>query len=133
MSGDYEAITRGVRIRVTPHYLPQQSQPDAGRWAFAYTVEILNLGAEAAQLVSRHWIITDGLGRTEEVKGPGVVGETPRLEPGQNFTYTSGCPLGTPTGTMRGTYQMATDKGELFDAEIPEFSLDAPEARGRLN
>ena len=126
-------MNENVEVSVRCEFRPESSKPAAKRYAFAYHVTISNRGPEHAQLISRHWIITDGLGRTEEVKGPGVVGETPRLEPGQNFTYTSGCPLGTPTGTMRGTYQMVTDKGELFDAEIPEFSLDAPEARGRLN
>lgn len=129
----YVATTRGVRVSVIPQYLPQQSAPDEGRWAFAYTVEIANLGAEPVQLVSRHWIITDGRGRLEEVRGPGVVGEQPSLEPGEAFRYTSGCPLPTPTGSMRGAYQMLTGGGEAFDAEIPEFSLDAPEARGALN
>ena len=126
MSGDYEAITRGVRVRVTPHYLPQQSQPDAGRWAFAYTVEILNLGAEPAQLVSRHWIIPDAEHKVQEVRGLGVVGQQPLLQPGESFEYTSGASIPTAVGTMRGTYQMRAEDGQTFDAPVPSFTLSVP-------
>lgn len=123
-----EATTEGIRVRVQPVYVPAQSDPDREHFFFAYTVLIANDGAEPAQLVSRHWIITDGLGRTEHVRGPGVVGHTPRLEPGQAFEYTSCCPLTTPTGWMHGTYQMVRDDGRTFDARIEVFELLAPRA-----
>lgn len=133
MSGAYEAVTRGVRVRVEPAYLPDQSDPAAGQYAWSYNVEITNLGAETVQLLSRHWIITDAANRTEEVVGPGVVGEQPVLAPGAAFTYTSACPLKTPSGAMHGTYRLETESGELFDAEIPMFSLHLPEATLRVN
>lgn len=117
-------------ITVAPraNHLPEQSDAAAGRYAFSYTITITNTGAVAAQLVSRHWIITDADGTVREVRGPGVVGEQPTLEPGQSFTYTSACPLETPFGTMHGTYQMVTTSGERFDAEIAPFSLGEPHA-----
>ncbi|MGH0037183.1 MAG: Co2+/Mg2+ efflux protein ApaG [Myxococcota bacterium] len=121
-----EATTRGVRVRVEPRYSASHSKP--GQWFFLYTVEIANLGAEPVQLVSRHWLIRDGAGRLEEVRGPGVVGEQPRLEPGESFEYTSGCPLPTPFGSMEGSYQMVTADGERFDARIAEFVLREPGA-----
>jgi ApaG protein len=133
MARAYEATTRGVRVRVTPTYLAGQSEPGRGQYVWAYTVEIENRGAETVRLVSRHWVITDALNRVEEVRGPGVVGEQPTLAPGESFRYTSGCPLPTPSGAMRGAYQMATASGEGFDAEIPEFSLHLPEATRRMN
>ncbi len=133
MARAYEATTRGVRVRVTPAYLPDQSSPDEGRYVWAYTVEIENRGAETVRLVSRHWVITDAMNRMEEVRGPGVVGEQPTLAPGESFRYTSGCPLPTPSGAMGGAYQMVTASGEGFDAEIPEFSLHLPEATRRMN
>lgn len=123
-----EAVTRGIRVRVESSYVPERSEPDQNSWFFIYTVEVANLGDEAAQLVSRHWIITDADGDVREVRGPGVVGEQPRLEPGQSFTYTSACPLETPFGTMHGTYEMVTNSGERFDAEIAPFSLGEPNA-----
>jgi len=123
-----EAITRGIRVRVQSSYVPERSEPDEKSWFFIYTVEVANLGSESAQLVSRHWIITDADGAVREVRGPGVVGEQPTLEPGQSFTYTSACPLETPFGTMHGTYQMVTKSGERFDAEIAPFSLGEPHA-----
>jgi ApaG protein len=129
----YEARTRDVLVRVTPTYVPEQSDPDRSRFTWAYTVEIENHGEETLQLVSRHWIITDGLNRTEEVKAAGVVGEQPTLKPREAFRYTSGCPLPTPSGAMRGAYQMMTEAGETFDAEIPEFSLHMPDATRRMN
>ncbi len=120
--GTSEAITRGVRIRVRSEYIPERSDPAQGEWFFTYTVRIANESDETVQLVSRHWIITDANGHVEEVKGPGVVGETPILEPhGETFEYTSACPLTTPFGTMRGT-----SKNERFDAEIAAFSLSEP-------
>jgi ApaG protein len=123
-----EAVTRGIRVRVESSYVPERSEPERGSWFFIYTVEVANLGNETAQLVSRHWIITDADGTVREVRGPGVVGEQPTLEPGQSFTYTSACPLETPFGTMHGTYQMVTTTGERFDAEIAPFSLGEPHA-----
>ncbi|MBX3519620.1 MAG: Co2+/Mg2+ efflux protein ApaG [Xanthobacteraceae bacterium] len=122
----YRATTRKVQITVTPEYSSGRSEPDEYEYFWAYTIEILNLGEEAVQLISRHWIITDANGRTEEVKGAGVVGKQPLLRQGERFEYTSGVPLKTPSGLMRGTYQMVTEDGEDFDAEVPAFSLDAP-------
>jgi ApaG protein len=129
----YSETTRGIRVAVEPFYVADQSEPEQDRWVFGYKVTIENEGGETVQLISRHWQITDGTGKTLEVKGPGVVGEQPRLGPGGRFSYTSGTPLGTPSGFMVGTYQMETSTGERFDARIPAFSLDAPEARGTLN
>ena len=123
-----EAITRGIEVRVESRYVPEQSDPDRGGWLFAYTVRIANKGDETVQLISRHWIITDGNGNVEEVRGPGVVGAQPVLRPGESFEYTSACPLRTDFGTMHGTYQMLTEDGEYFDAEISAFSLSTPYA-----
>jgi len=120
------AVTRGVRVKVDVEYSPAHSQPAQGRWFFLYTVLITNEGGETVQLVTRHWIITDAGGHVEEVRGPGVVGQQPVLEPGESFEYTSGCPLSTPWGSMRGTYQMVTAGGEGFDADVAEFTLKAP-------
>jgi ApaG protein len=122
----YAAETRNIRVAVTPRFLPEQSQPRQGRFFWAYTVEIANEGQETVTLLARHWIITDGLGRRERVDGPGVVGEQPVIAPGSSYTYTSGCPLTTPDGTMQGAYDMITASGELFQATIPAFSLDSP-------
>jgi ApaG protein len=121
-----EATTRGIHVEVRPDYLGQQSDPRNGVWMFAYHVRIRNTGGDTVQLVSRHWIITDATGRVEEVRGPGVVGEQPVLGPGQAFDYTSGCPLPTPMGTMHGSYQMVTQRGERFEAEIAPFTLAEP-------
>ena len=121
-----EAVTRGLCIRVETEYCQQRSRPHQGLWFFLYTVTLVNHGQEPVQLLTRHWIIRDGDGHIEEVKGPGVVGEHPVLEPGESFEYTSGCPLPTPFGTMRGTYQMVTKSGEKFDAEIAPFDLSGP-------
>jgi ApaG protein len=121
-----EAVTRGVRVQVQSQYAPERSNRASQQWFFLYTVTITNGSTETVQLVSRHWIITDGHGHVEEVRGPGVVGEQPVLPPGQAFTYTSGCPLGTALGTMEGTYQMVTDSGERFDATIAAFILSEP-------
>ena len=118
-----EVVTRGIRVRVRSFFVPERSSPDEGEWFFAYRVTISNEGGETAQLLSRHWIITDGDGAEEDVRGPGVVGEQPVLAPGESFSYTSACPLKTPVGTMRGTYQMVTDGGLSFDAEIAPFTL----------
>lgn len=120
------ATTDGIRISVEAVYVPEQSAPRQRRYVFAYTVRIENQGAQAAQLKSRHWIITDGDGKVEEVRGPGVVGQQPLLRPGEKFEYTSGCVLKTPRGEMRGTYQMHRPDGSQFDAEIATFELHLP-------
>jgi ApaG protein len=122
----YKAVTHGIRVTVEPRYLQEESRPDEGRFFFAYTVEITNLTPDRVQLKSRHWRIIDGTGAMQEVRGPGVVGKQPVLGPGESFTYTSGCPLGTPDGTMEGSYTMASASGETFHATIPAFSLDSP-------
>lgn len=129
----YRATTRNVQITVTPEYSSERSEPSDGEYFWAYTIEILNLGEEAVQLISRHWKITDANGRTEEVKGAGVVGKQPVLRQGERFEYTSGVPLKTPSGLMSGTYQMVTEDGDDFEAVVPAFSLDAPSAKRVLN
>jgi|SRR6476659_3798316 ApaG protein len=129
----YEAVTRGIRVRVTPQFLERESAPEERRYLWAYTIEIRNEGSETVELRSRHWRITDATGRTEEVRGPGVVGQTPVLAPGASFRYTSGCPLPTPSGIMAGSYQMRSAAGELFQVTIPAFSLDSPHAERSLN
>lgn len=129
----YCEITRTIRVAVEPFYVAEQSEPRAGRYVFGYRVTIENRGGEGVQLLNRHWRITDALGRVMEVKGAGVVGEQPRLGPGESFKYTSGTPLDTPSGIMVGTYQMVNDHGELFEVQIPAFSLDAPGTRGKVN
>ncbi|HEX8166544.1 MAG TPA: Co2+/Mg2+ efflux protein ApaG [Beijerinckiaceae bacterium] len=125
----YKAVTRGIRVTVMPRFVEEESSPDDGRYFFAYTVEITNMSTERVQLKSRHWKIVDGHGQLQEVRGPGVVGKQPVLGPGETFSYTSGCPLTTPNGTMEGTYSMVTDQGESFLASIPAFSLDAPSVK----
>jgi ApaG protein len=129
----YEQVTRSIRVRVRPEYLEAQSAPDEGRYFWSYTVEILNEGSETVQLRSRYWRITDANGHVEEVRGPGVVGQTPVLGPGETFEYTSGCPLRTTSGIMVGSYQMEKTNGALIDIAIPAFSLDSPFARRSLN
>ena len=113
-------------VQVQPHYLEEQSEPEEGRYLFAYTVTIRNTGDVAAQLISRHWIITDANNKVEEVQGLGVVGEQPMLKPGEAFEYTSGCPIATPVGSMRGSYQCVAEDGTRFEAPIPEFLLSMP-------
>lgn len=122
----YKAVTRSIRVTVTPRFVPEESSPESGRYFFAYTVEIANLGMERVKLTARYWRIVDGLGQSQEVRGAGVVGKQPTLGPGESFTYTSGCPLTTPDGTMEGAYVMVTETGEAFDAEIPAFHLESP-------
>lgn len=122
-----EAVTRKVRVTVVSEYAPARSAPSDSQWFFLYTITIANEGTETVQLLTRHWIITDGSGHVEEVKGPGVVGQQPTLAPGETFTYTSGCPLTTPFGTMQGTYQMVTaGNEEQFDVTIAPFTLSEP-------
>ena len=120
-----EALTDGVRVTVESAYIAGQSRPEKGYFFFAYRVKISNDHTQAVKLVSRHWIITDALGKTEEVRGDGVVGEQPLLTQGQSFSYTSACPLPTPTGTMHGTYQMIREDGHQFDAVVAPFRLTA--------
>ncbi|WP_374667253.1 Co2+/Mg2+ efflux protein ApaG [Ramlibacter sp.] len=112
------------QVEVRPRYLPEQSAPEEGLYGFAYTITITNVGDVAAQLISRHWLITNALGQVEEVKGLGVVGQQPLLRPGEAFEYTSGCRLRTPTGTMEGSYFCVAEDGERFEVDIPAFVLD---------
>ena len=123
-----DTLTRGIRIQVKSQYLLDRSSPKDSQYLFAYHVRISNEGAETAQLISREWIITSAEGEVERVKGPGVVGEQPVLEPGASFEYTSYCPLKTSVGSMHGSYQMVTPGGEKFDAQITPFTLAAPHA-----
>ena len=124
-----DTTTRGVRILVRPRFIPEQSDPDSGQWLFAYHITIRNTGEQTVQLISRHWVITNGEGKVEEVRGPGVVGYQPILKPGEEFEYTSGCPLTTPVGTMHGEFNMVVpDSGEKFDARIEPFRLAVPKA-----
>lgn len=119
----FVTLANGIRVRVWPSYNESASRPEGSLFVYAYTIEITNEGKGPARLVSRHWTICDGFGRTEEVQGPGVVGHQPRLEVGESFTYTSSCPLPTPSGSMKGTYQMKGDDNRTFDARIDEFPL----------
>ena len=121
-----EAVTRGIRVTVEPVFDAGRSDTQSESWVYLYTVTILNEGDEVVQLMDRHWVITDENGQVEEVRGPGVVGEQPVLQPGEGFEYTSACPLPTSFGTMHGTYQMVTEEGERFEAEIAPFSLNLP-------
>jgi ApaG protein len=115
-------------VSVECRYAPEYSQPQRNQWFFLYTIQITNEGVEQVQLLSRHWVIRDATGRVEEVRGPGVVGETPVLEPGEAFEYTSGCPLPTPFGSMEGSYEMVTGAGKRFQAEVARFALREPGA-----
>ena len=121
-----EAVTRGVRVQVESQYDAERSDPSRNQWFFLYTIRIVNEGPETVQLLTRHWVITDGTGKVEEVRGPGVVGKQPTLKTGESFEYTSGCPLTTPFGVMEGTYQMATEAGDRFDARVAPFTLSEP-------
>lgn len=120
-----EAVTDNIRVEVLAQHSPENSKPLEDQWVFQYTVRITNQGSDTVQLISRHWIITDGLGQIHEVKGPGVVGEQPVLAPGESFKYSSWCPIKTPTGVMHGTYQMVRAGGGEFDIEIAPFALRA--------
>ena len=131
--GMYRAQTRKIEVTVTPRFLPDRSSPTSGYFFWAYTINIANHGSETVQLTTRHWKITDAFGRLQEVKGPGVVGEEPMLQPGGSFEYTSGVPLPTPSGFMVGTYGMVSEGGEHFDIEIPAFSLDCSYSERTIN
>jgi ApaG protein len=120
------ATTDGVTVRVSVSYLPEQSEPERGRWFWAYHIRLENEGEETVQLLTRHWVITDGRGARHTVEGEGVVGEQPVIEPGASFDYVSGCPLATPSGAMHGNYRMVREDGAIFDVAIPRFSLFAP-------
>lgn len=122
----YTATTRNITVSVEPLYLESRSSPEGSQYLWAYRVVIINQGHETVQLLSRHWMITNARGEFTEVKGPGVVGEQPVLNPGERFEYSSGAPLNTPSGMMGGAYEMETASGERFDIEIPTFSLDIP-------
>jgi ApaG protein len=132
-SSVYEAQTDGVTVRVTPDFMPEQSSRAKNRFVWSYTVEIENRSEREFQLISRRWIITDALNRTEVVRGQGVVGEQPSLKPGEAYRYASACPLETSSGLMGGAYQMLSADGELFEVMIPTFSLDLPQAGLKLN
>lgn len=129
----YTSVTRGIRVTVQPVYLEDQSVPAENRYVWAYHVRIENEGSETVRLRTRHWKITDAMGRVQEVRGPGVVGEQPVLEPGGSFEYTSGTPLPTPSGIMVGSYGMEAASGAAFDVAVPAFSLDSPHQPMRLN
>ncbi len=129
----YSETTRSIKVVVKPYYLGDQSSPDDNRYVWAYHVRIENHGGETVQLRRRHWRITDAMGRVQEVRGPGVVGEQPVLAPGQSFEYTSGTPLATSSGIMVGTYEMETPDGRSFAVAIPAFSLDSPHESRQLN
>jgi len=121
-----EAKKYEIAVTVATHYIADQSDPAGGRYVFAYTVTVQNTGTVPAQLISRHWVITDAEGEVQEVRGLGVVGHQPLLAPGQSFEYTSGCQLATAAGTMKGSYQMTAEDGAQFEAPIPEFVLSMP-------
>jgi len=129
----YSAVTRSIKVSVKPFFLEDQSSPSENHYVWAYHVRIENHGTETVQLRRRHWKITDAMGRMQEVKGAGVVGEQPILKPGEAFEYTSGTPLPTPSGIMVGSYEMETKEGESFAVAIPAFSLDSPHQAIRLN
>ena len=129
----YQAVTRNIEVAVTPQFAAERSSPANGYFFWTYTINISNLGRETVQLKTRHWRITDATGKEQEVKGAGVVGEEPLLKPGESFEYTSGVPLPTPSGFMRGSYGMVTAEGERFDVEIPAFSLDSSFSERTIN
>ena len=129
----YEAVTRSIKVIVEAIFLDEQSAPDEDHFVWAYQIRIENDSLEQVQLINRHWQITDAHGQLQEVRGEGVVGEQPTLQPGEAFEYTSGTPLGTPSGIMVGSYEMKTSGGERFDIKIPAFSLDSPYQARRFN
>jgi len=129
----YTKTTNEIKVTVLPHYLEQQSEPESNCYVWAYTIQVENLGKGTVRLVNRYWNITDSLGRIEEVRGEGVVGEQPVLKPGEGFRYTSGVPLKTPSGIMFGEYQMQDEDGNKIDVAVPAFSLDSPFGMTKLN
>jgi ApaG protein len=129
----YERTTRSIRVSVEPAFLEDQSDPEEPRFLWSYTITIENTGPDTVQLLSRYWHITDATGRIQEVRGPGVVGAQPVLEPGASFEYTSGCPLPTASGAMVGRYQMQTTSGEAFEIDIPMFLLESPHERRQIH
>ena len=129
----FTKTTHGVKITAIPQFLPDHSEPEDGHYVWAYTIEMENFGAEEVKLISRHWKITDAQGVTQEVRGPGVVGKHPSLKPGESFRYTSGTSLAVPSGVMMGSYEMVNDKGNIFQVDVPAFSLDSPYQMNRLN
>jgi len=129
----YSKTTNGIVITVEPTYLDDQSEPDEGRYVWAYHIRIENNGTETIQLLNRHWQITDSTGKVQEVRGAGVIGEQPVLAPGESFEYTSGAPLATPSGFMVGSYEMETRTGQRFDVAIPAFSLDGPDGARQVH
>ena len=129
----YTAVTRNIQITAIPEFVRERSDPETAQFFWAYTIEIANLGDTTIQLTHRHWTITDANGHVQVVNGRGVIGEQPVLKSGETFRYTSGCPLPTPSGIMRGSYRMVSEDGAAFDAEIPAFSLDSPFVKRVLN
>ena len=130
----YEQVTEGIRVLVTPQFLPDESAPEESRFMWAYTIEINNLSHRTVQLINRYWRIVDGRGGVQEVRGEGVVGKQPTLMPGEGFAYTSGCPLTTPSGMMGGHYEMVdVSSGEDFIAVVPTFALESPQSQTRAN
>ena len=129
----YRATTHKIQVTVKPRFMSERSSPDRGHFFWAYTIEIANNGKETVQLKTRYWQITDAMGRVQEVRGAGVVGETPVLKPGEEYEYTSGVPLPTSSGFMVGSYGMVTTGGEAFDIDIPAFSLDTPQKERTIN
>ncbi len=129
----YRSITHNIEVAVEPFYLADKSDPEEARYVWGYRVTIANRSEDPIQVLARHWRITDGQGRIEEVRGPGVVGEQPELNPGDSFQYTSGCPLRTPSGFMAGSYTVRNGAGDFFEIDIPAFSLDLPDSRHSMN
>lgn len=129
----YRKTTRGIEVTVEPHFDPDRSNAAAGQYFWTYAIEIRNLSEDTVQLRARHWIITDGDGSVQHVRGPGVVGEQPILRPGDLYRYSSGCPLPTPHGIMVGSYEMVSATGERFDVDVPAFSLDMPHGQRQLH
>ncbi len=129
----YTSVTHQVKVTVEPAFEPDRSDPEESRYFWRYDIEIANLGEKSVTLLERRWLITDEAGRQQEVRGPGVVGEQPTIQPGESFRYASGCPLTTPSGTMVGEYRMADADGHTFDVAVPAFSLDSPHVKRTLN
>ena len=133
MGAMYRAVTRQIEVTVEPNFMPERSSTENSRYFWSYTIVITNTGDETVQLRTRYWIITDAIGRQQEVRGEGVVGEQPVLAPGEHFKYTSGVPLSTPSGIMGGRYQMVSETGERFEIDVPTFSLDSPDGKRMPN